>query len=211
MIMESNETMQEQLAQETATQGTATQDTQEPLTFEAMMATLPEDQRTQVETHIAGMSTALKQERDERKRLERELKKVTPIAEEGTQVKQQLEQVAAAAAEEAARAAFYEQAMQAGVQRSSMRLAYLAARDAGLLAADGVADWDAMQESYPNLFEQPGAAPVRAPAARPAPARTAPPPDTRTGSQRFSAALKDTARTAAAQEAARMRFEKPTA
>ncbi len=60
--------------------------------------------------------------------------------------------------ESAQRTAFYESAP---ADVTSRRLAYLAAKDAGAIDADGKGDWPAIRKAYPDLFRT---APPKSPA-----------------------------------------------
>jgi len=62
------------------------------------------------------------------------------------------EQLATELATSKAQAAFYEQARQAGV--TNLGLAYIAARENGLLDEAGVADLELLKERFPELFRQ---------------------------------------------------------
>jgi hypothetical protein len=134
----------------------------EPQTYEELIATLPEHQRKLFDDHIAGLKSALDTERKQRKEQEKKLKDLASQAEEGSQLKEQLDKAAEDIAEAnrraelaQARAAFNEEAARQGVKRTSFSLAWLALQDAGLQGKDGTVDWDALKEHYPDLFEQP--------------------------------------------------------
>ena len=118
-----------------------------PLTYEALLAGMDAAQRQVLETHTAGLRTALQTERAAVKQLAAQTKAAQAQAEAQTKDTQ-------AQAEAATRrAAFYEMALAQGVRRTSVRLAYVAATDAGHIAADGAIDWDALRDQFGDLFD----------------------------------------------------------
>jgi hypothetical protein len=135
-----------------------------PTTYEAFVDTLSEPLRALVDGHISGLKTALQAERAVVKKLEAQVKTAQSLADERAKAdadaKTQLEaDMASARAEVAAaqrRAAFYETALEQGIRRKSVRLAYLAALDAGHIGADGQIAWEAIRSSFSDLFESAG-------------------------------------------------------
>jgi hypothetical protein len=118
-----------------------------PTTYEDLIAGLDETQRQIVDGHIAGLRTALQAERAAVKRLEAKTKEAQAQAEAQAKATQ-------ADAEAATRrAAFYETALAQGVRRTSVRLAYVAAQDAGHVHEDGTVDWDALRDQFGDLFD----------------------------------------------------------
>ena len=97
-----------------------------PVTFEAVYKALPEQQRGALDSHIAGLKSALADERTGRKALEKQLRDLSKTAEEGSAIKAQLDKLAEEQASTTARATFFEQAHEAQVK--NLRLAWLAAR-----------------------------------------------------------------------------------
>ena len=65
-----------------------------PVTFEAVYKALPEQQRGVLDTHIAGLKSALSDERNGRKALEKQLRDLSKTAEEGSAIKAQLDKLA---------------------------------------------------------------------------------------------------------------------
>lgn len=148
---------QQQQQQGEQGQGAATGETQpnaqdkQPVSFEEWYKGLQPDQQEAVDTHIDGLKSALKSERDERKTVEKQLRALAAKAEEGSELRSQLDKLAGEQAQATAKATFYEQAHAANVR--NLRLAWLAAQDAGLVdARTGEADWKRLKEVAPELF-----------------------------------------------------------
>ncbi len=118
-----------------------------PTTYDDLLAGMDAAQRQVVEAHTAGLRTALQAERAAVKKLAEQAKAVQAKAE--AQTKDTQAQADAATR----RAAFYETALAQGVRRTSVRLAYVAAQDAGHLADDGTIDWDALRDQFGDLFD----------------------------------------------------------
>ena len=122
-----------------------------PVTFEAVYKALPEQQRGALDSHIAGLKSALADERNGRKALEKQLRDLSKTAEEGSVIKAQLDKLAEEQATTTARATFFEQAHEAQVK--NLRLAWLAAQDYGLIdAKTGEANFAKLRQMAPELF-----------------------------------------------------------
>jgi hypothetical protein len=127
-----------------------------PATYEAFVATLSEPQRKLVDDHITGLKGALQAERVTVKKLEAQAKVAQALAEEKTKLEADVASVRSEAQLAQHRADFYENAIDQGVRRKSVRLAYLAALDAGHLNEDGSIAWDGIRAQFADLFEAPG-------------------------------------------------------
>ena len=123
----------------TAIRAASNAPTDAPTTYEDLIAGLDATQRQVLEAHTAGLKTALQAERAAVKKLEAKTKEAQAQAEAATVAQ--------------GRAAFYETALGQGVRRTSVRLAYVAAQDAGHLHADGTIDWDALRDQFGDLFD----------------------------------------------------------
>lgn len=122
-----------------------------PVTFEAVYTALPPEQRGVIDTHIGGLKSALKDERDGRKALEKQLRDLSKQAEEGSQLRTQLDKLAEEQSTTSAKAMFFEQAHDAQVR--NLRLAWLAAQEYGLVdAKTGEADFAKLKQQAPELF-----------------------------------------------------------
>ncbi len=123
----------------------------QPVTFEAVYKALPETQRGAIDGHISGLKTALQDERNGRKELEKQLRALSKTAEEGSAIRAQLDKLAEEQAGTTARAMFFEAAHDAQVK--NLRLAWLAAQEYGLVdAKTGEADFAKLKNVAPELF-----------------------------------------------------------
>ena len=121
------------------------------VTFETVYGALPPEQRSVIDTHIGGLKSALKDERDGRKQLEKQLRDLSRQAEEGSALRTQLDKLAEEQSTTSAKATFFEQAHDAQVK--NLRLAWLAAQDYGLVdAKTGEADFAKLRQQAPELF-----------------------------------------------------------
>ena len=121
-----------------------------PVTFEAVYGALTPQQQEVLDGHIDGLKSALKGERDGRKDLERQLRTLSKSAEEGSELRVQLDKLVSEQAAAAAQATFYEAAHAANVR--NLRLAWLAANDAGLVDKSGDVDFEKLKQVAPELF-----------------------------------------------------------
>lgn len=153
--------------------GAEDQGGEEEKSFEALLEEQPEEFKTAYEQHTHGLQTALqsereerKSERDRRKELEKELRTMAQNAEEGSELRGQLEEKADAlseqeqrASEADARADFYEEAHGQGV--TNLKLAYMAVTQDEIYDRKGNPDFAKLREDHPQLFgKRPGAAPA---------------------------------------------------
>lgn len=124
-----------------------------PVTFEDWYKTLGPDHQEVLDTHIDGLKSALKSERDERKAVERQLRDLAKQADEGSELRSQLDRMAADAQMATAKAEFFQAGHAANVK--NLRLAWLAATDAGLVdAKTGECDFGKLKQVAPELFAQ---------------------------------------------------------
>jgi len=135
-------------------QGTQTPPAGEPevVKFDDWYGTLSEPYQEALDEHISGLKSALTNEREGRKALERQVRDLSKKAESGSEIQKQLDAIAANLSVETQRSSFYEQAHGAGVK--NLRLAWLAAQDAKLINADGSIDLAKLKETAPELFAQ---------------------------------------------------------
>jgi hypothetical protein len=126
-------------------------DATQPVTFEAVYTALPETQRGAIDGHITGLKSALKDEREARKAVERQLRDLSKQAEEGSAMRAQLDKMAEEQSTTTAKATFFEQAHEAQVK--NLGLAWLAAQHYGLVdAKTGEADFNKLRQQAPELF-----------------------------------------------------------
>lgn len=120
-------------------------------TFEGWLEAQPDEVKTLYEGHTQGLRTALNTERDSRKALEKELRDLAKKAEKGSESESKLTGMADRLAETERQNTFYDAAHAAGVR--NLKLAWMAANDAKLVRDDGVADFAALKERFPELFD----------------------------------------------------------
>jgi hypothetical protein len=125
-------------------------ETQTP-TFESWLEEQDETVQGLYESHTQGLRTALDTERSNRKKLEKQLRELAAKAEKGSENETQLNQMADRLAETERQNTFFDAAHAAGVR--NLKLAWLAASEAGLVRKDGQADFAALKEQFPELFE----------------------------------------------------------
>lgn len=130
--------------------GTPGDGDQTPENFEAWLEEQPEEVQSLYETHTQGLRSALNTERDSRKDLEKQLRDLAKKAEKGSENETQLTQMADQLAETERQNTFYDAAHDAGV--ANLKLAWMAAKESGLVRSDGNADFAALKEKYPELF-----------------------------------------------------------
>jgi|GEM_PF-1526226 len=106
-----------------------------------------------INNHIGNLRSALDSERNQRRELSRQLRELSEQMEEGSEMQQQLDQVSNRLSEMERQAVFYEAIHAAGA--TNLRLAYLAASEAGLLDDEGNVDTEALKSQFPELFRQP--------------------------------------------------------
>lgn len=129
----------------------ATSSNTEPgLEYESWLEKQSADVKVLLEGHVRGLKSALDSEREGRKKLEREIRDLAGKAEKGSQAEAQLTQVADKIAEGDRKAEFYEAAHAAGV--TNLKLAYLAAVQEDMFDKHGRVNFEAMRQTYPELF-----------------------------------------------------------
>jgi len=126
-----------------------------PQTFDQWLEAQPDDVRSLVGSNVSGLRNALDAERKSRKDIEKQLRDAARKLEDGSDHRKALEETAARLQATEQQAAFYDQAHAAGV--TNLRLAFLAAQEAGLIEKDGRSggircDFAAMQKQFPELF-----------------------------------------------------------
>lgn len=126
-----------------------------PQTFDQWLEAQPDDVRSLVGNSVSGLRNALEAERRSRKDIEKQLRDAAKKLDDGSDHRKALEETAARLQATEQQAAFYDQAHAAGV--TNLRLAYLAAQEAGLIEKDGRSggvrcDFAAMQKQFPELF-----------------------------------------------------------
>jgi len=148
---------------ETTTEETTTETTTEetggekPQTFEAWLEGLTPEAKVLLDTHTAGLKSALDSERGTRKDLEKQVRDLAGKAEKGSEAQTELTRVADGLAEADRKTDFYEAAHAAGV--NNLKLAYTVAVQDDMFDRRGGVNFEALKTAYPQLFGGTPAAP----------------------------------------------------
>jgi hypothetical protein len=121
-----------------------------PESFDKWISAQPETIRGLFDSHIDGLKSALEGERTTRKTAEKELRKLSALATDGSELKTQLERMAADAEVAEKKATFYADAHEAGVK--NLRVAWAAAKELGTHTRSGDVDFAKLKEVAPELF-----------------------------------------------------------
>lgn len=124
-----------------------------PLDFNGWIEQQDETIKSLVTSHIGGLKTALQSERQQRTELAKALKEATKGLEEGSQARDALTQLSTKLEGHEQQLAFYEVATAAGVK--NLRLAWLAAKEAGAVDQRGNVNLQSLKTDYPELFGTP--------------------------------------------------------
>lgn len=129
-----------------------------PKSFDELYDSLPEGTRGLVDQHISGLRSALTSERDERKKLAKELRDLGSRLKDGeSSTKKELEDLSGKLENYNQQVTAYESLSAAGAK--NLKLAYLAAREEGLVLSDGTVKVEQLRDRMPELFAQ--AAPAK--------------------------------------------------
>jgi hypothetical protein len=123
------------------------------LSWDDWLKEQPEPVKALLDGHTSGLKSALDSERTAKKDLEKKLRDAAKHATDGSELQKELQKVANDLAEAQARADFFEAAAAAEV--TNPRLAYIAARDAGLMDDKRGADFGKLKQQFPELFKKP--------------------------------------------------------
>ena len=120
-------------------------------TFEDWFEAQPENVKTLITEHEAGLKTALSAERDNTKSLSRQIRDLQGAAEKGSELEKQLAALQTRLTESERHASFVDGAAGAGC--SNVKAAYkLAKADPDLWRRDGSPDWEAIKDTAPEFF-----------------------------------------------------------
>lgn len=120
--------------------------------FAAWLGEQPEHVKSAIEASSAGLHSALKAEREQRKELARQLRDATGKAEEGSALRAQLEDISSKHEAAERKAAFYEAAGRPEIGCANPKAAYLVAQADDLFTRSGEPDWGAIKAAAPELF-----------------------------------------------------------
>jgi hypothetical protein len=118
--------------------------------YETWFNQQPDDVKGLIEGHTTGLKSALDKERSERKEFEKQLRIAASEQEKGSEARKLLEGQADRMALLERQAAFFDAAHTAGA--TNLKLAWLAAVDAGLVDDKGQVDMDKVKAAFPQLF-----------------------------------------------------------
>lgn len=145
-----------QTATQTATesaaqaQGEQQQPAVEPVKFDDWYGKLEDPIKDLVDDHVSGLKSALTSEREERRKLSKQLQSLSKSAEEGSDFQKQLQDTLGKLEETERKAQFLEDAHSQNV--SNLKMAWLAAREEGLIGRDGKVDFLRLREVVPEFF-----------------------------------------------------------
>jgi TolA-binding protein len=132
-------------------QGETPPDTQPPQNWDEYLEAQPAYVRELFNSEVERLQNTVHATRNERDTAQKQLKELGKKLEEGSEARQQLDQIVANLEAESARADFYEEAAQKGV--ANLKLAWLAVQeDKDNLTRRGRPDFDALKERHPQLF-----------------------------------------------------------
>lgn len=138
----------EQETQQTQTEETTTAS---PETLDAWLESLDEKSKGFIESHTAGLKSALDNERGNNKTLTKQLKELQDKAEKGSELETKIATILTEREATERRADFYEAASAKGI--TNLKLAWAAVSvDESLQMRDGSVDFTKLQEAHPELF-----------------------------------------------------------
>ena len=122
-----------------------------PVTFGDWYKTLGAEQQELIDGYTNSLKSAIKTERDAKTGYEKKIRDLVKQAESGSELRNELEKMANDVQVANAKAAFFDAAHAANVR--NLRLAWLAAADAGLVdAKTGECDFAKLKNVAPELF-----------------------------------------------------------
>lgn len=131
--------------------GTGAATSSPPATFDEWLSSQADDARSLVTGHIGKLQNALNDERTQRRTLAKQIDDLSKQAEQGSQLRGQLEKLSGDFEGASRKAAFYEAAP---AEVTNLRLAWLVANDADLIEKDGRTNWAKLKEAAPELFKR---------------------------------------------------------
>lgn len=148
--------------QETGAPDTAANETPEtteevaPLVWDEWFGEQGEPVQELINTHTAGLKSALDSERGERKNLQKQLKSLSQQAEEGSDLRASLDKLTADTETANARADFFEAASDPALGLRDAKLAWsILSANPDEFTRRGKPDFAALKEAHPILFEKP--------------------------------------------------------
>jgi hypothetical protein len=131
-------------------QGDGKQQSSTPPDYETWITDQPEEIKSMLSGRETGLKSALQKERDDRKKLEKDLREMAGKADKDSDAQRKLTEMADQMAESDRRAGFYEAAHSAGI--SNLKLAFTVAVQDEMFDRKGNVNFEEMKKSYPELF-----------------------------------------------------------
>jgi hypothetical protein len=138
---------------------TAAQGSETPPSFDSWLGSQDETVKGLISSHTAGLKSALESERGTRKEQEKQLRELAAKAEKGSEAETQLTALADKLAANDKRVTAYETLSAAGC--SNLKLAWLAATEAGLVDGQGNISIEKLRTQFPELFRSTVGAPPK--------------------------------------------------
>lgn len=123
---------------------------QEEFVWSKWLETQPEQVKAGYQADVHGLKSALENERSSNGTMQKRIGTLTKLAEEGTELKKELEKLGNELTETNAKADFFRVAHEA--RCTDLDLAWLAAKNSNLFDKRGEVDMRALREAHPALF-----------------------------------------------------------
>lgn len=142
------------MTEQTTTPQNTEQTTQaENVTFEGWLSAQDETVKSLYTTHTNGLKSALSSEREANQAAQKQLRDLAKRADKGSELEAALTKQADDLSALEKQSAFKDRAHTAGVR--NLKLAFLAANQAGLVNDKGECDFSKLRAEYPELFLAP--------------------------------------------------------
>jgi hypothetical protein len=122
-----------------------------PASFDEWLNGQADEVKSLVTGSIGKLQNALNDERTQRRSLAKQIDDLSKQAEQGSQLRAQLEKLSGDFESASRKATFYESAP---AEVTNLRLAWLVANDADLIDKDGKTNWAALRTAAPELFKR---------------------------------------------------------
>lgn len=136
------------------TQATTTSEATEPFDFDAWLGEQPEHVRKGYEGKTQGLHSALEKERTTAKDLSKELKRLSGLAEKGSELEKALDEKSARLEQAERERDFIREASRPEIGCVNPDTAFLVATAKDLFKRSGEPDWTAIKQVAPELFGQ---------------------------------------------------------
>jgi septal ring factor EnvC (AmiA/AmiB activator) len=123
-----------------------------PQTWESYLESLSAELQTLYTAHTEGLMNTVKATRTERDQFKAELKKLSKSADDGSDLKKQLEAMETTLEQTERKATFMEEAIKPAVACRNPKAAFLLAEAESLYDKRGNPDWAAIKVAAPELF-----------------------------------------------------------